>query len=76
MPINMYLLTADGYNDSYGSAIYALGVFDSEKQAVKAKEECGRGLITKLELNKIYPLKGGTWWDGDSNDKYLGGYIE
>lgn len=76
----LYAVTADGYDDGYGSEIYLLGVFKDEESA-KALEEKYSHLevtITEVELGKEYPLavndKG--WGHTYENDNYLGGYVE
>lgn len=76
----LYVVTADGYDDGYGSEIYLLGVFKDEESA-KAMEEKYPHLevtITAVELGKEYPLSPNDrgWGLTYENDNYLGGYVE
>ncbi|SDB15247.1 DUF7336 domain-containing protein [Eubacterium oxidoreducens] len=77
----VYVLTADGWTYGYGSDIYLLGVFfDKEMAEEKAKEHAEEQddiyvKITEIEANKIFPLKTNDMKE-NTNDYYLGGYIE
>lgn len=76
----LYVVTADGYDDGYGSELYLLGVFKDEESA-KALEEKYSHLevtITAVELGKVYPLSPNErgWGLTYENDHYLGGYVE
>lgn len=70
----VYVVTQDGYLNSYGSEIYLVGVFTDKKKAEKAAS-AERAMITEIPLNKKFPLKKSTW-GGVGNDYYLGGYFE
>ena len=80
----VYVVTADGYNEGYGSELYLIGVFDSEEEAIIAK--CNlpfdvRGRMTSITLNKTNDLKKYEHDPFDRehsyhNELYLGGYIE
>ena len=72
----VYTVTADGWRNGYGAEIYLLGVFDNRADADACATQCGVGaFITKVELNKSYPLKEDAWGDS-GNELYLGGYCE
>lgn len=76
----LYVVTADGYDDGYGSELYLLGVFKDEESA-KALEEKYSHLevtITAVELGKEYPLSPNErgWGLTYENDNYIGGYVE
>lgn len=76
MQKNVYVVTKDGWNDSYGSEIYLLGVFSNKDTAkIVAKEHHAE--VTEIEPNKVFPLKhdkNEPWCD--YNSYYLGGYAE
>lgn len=72
----VYVLTADGWTQGYGSAIYLMGVFfDKETAEKKAEEQDVYVSITEIEVNKIFPLKINDFQER-TNAYYLGGYIE
>lgn len=66
--VDLYVLTANTYEDSYGSEITLFGVFDTEEKAIERMEELKKEhkfvyMITKVMLN-------------ESTNMYLGGYYE
>lgn len=79
---NVFVVTADGYFDSYGSEVYLIGVFDNYEDAKTTADNCGGVLgctiITEIEFNQAFPLKSKKIpFDGEkSNDYFLGGYCE
>lgn len=75
--MNLYAVTADGWNAGYGAEIYLVGVFSSEEKAKEAQEKNG-GTITEAVLDKVYPMESENepYLDKWSNGNYLGGYIE
>ena len=75
--MTLYVVTADGHNQIYGSYIYLIGVFDDRRKATKTVSECKYPTkITEVELNEKYRMKHDKLWDNWSNEKYLGGYSE
>ena len=64
--MKVYVLTADTYDENYGSSIELFGVFSTEKKANKRAGEM------KLDYPTISVM------DIDENEEpsYLGGYIE
>ena len=65
MENKMYLVTIDGYDEPYGSEIFAIGIFDNYTKAINIAQRV-KGQVTELIVNKEYPR----------NDNYLGGYYE
>lgn len=64
--MKVYVLTADTYEDNYGSSIELFGVFSTKENARnKANEE-------KLVCYDISPMT----IDKNEEPSYLGGYIE
>lgn len=83
--MKVYVVTADGYCDTYGVEIYLIGVFDSLEAAEKAqannddlKAEYGSTTcaITEVELNSICDLSPDPINLSYENELYLGGYAE
>lgn len=77
--MKVYLVTFDGYCDSYGSEIYCGGIFETLEKAEDYVESiCVPNklyfTITEIYLNEWLEL---TKSDYEySTDKYLGGYTE
>lgn len=68
MSNDVYVVTADTYEDSYGAEITLFGVFDTEEKAKQRVENLARKnkfafRITEVNLNK-------------GVEEYLGGYYE
>ena len=66
--MDLYVVTADTYEDSYGAEITLFGVFDTEKKAIECVEELKKKnrfvyMITRTQINQ-------------SIEMYLGGYYE
>lgn len=66
--MELYVVTADTYEDSYGAEITLFGVFDTEEKAIERMEELKKDnkfvyMITNVKLN-------------ESVEGYLGGYYE
>lgn len=66
--MDLYVVTANTYEDSYGAEITLFGVFDTEEKAIKRVEELRKKnrfvyMITITQLNQ-------------SIEMYLGGYYE
>lgn len=66
--MELYVVTADTYEDYWGAEITLFGVFDTEEKAIKRMEELKKEkhftfVVTKTKLN-------------ESVDMYLGGYYE
>lgn len=78
-PVELYLLTCDGCQDSYGSMIYAIGIYPTEFEAMQNANELPKDLdwiITPIILGETYKLDFGDEFTGYCNGKKLGGYIE
>ena len=74
--MELFVVTAEGWREGYGSYVYLIGVFDSEKLA---KHYCINEYynITKVSLNTHNPLlKEKQEFEQYLNDNFLGGYIE
>lgn len=72
----IYVVTANGYKQPFGSEIYLVGVFDNREDANRCVTQTALGaIITEVELNKPYPLKEDAWGDY-GNELFLGGYCE
>lgn len=72
----VYVLTADGWTQGWGSEIYLMGVFFDKKTAEREAEKQDTHVsITDIEANKIFPLKTNNFQE-KTNAYYLGGYIE
>ncbi len=73
----LYVKTADGYMQGYGSEIYLVGVYDSRD---KAEQDGQFGSITEITLNKTYPLTKHVddvlGYESYENENFLGGYTE
>ena len=52
----MYLVTIDGYENSYGAEIFAIGIFDSYPKAINIAQRV-KGTVTELNINEEYPRK-------------------
>ena len=68
MSNDVYVVTADTYEDSYGAEITLFGVFETEEKAIERVEELKKKnrfvyMITRTQLNK-------------NIEGYLGGYYE
>lgn len=66
--MDLYVVTADTYTDSYGAEITLFGVFDTEEKAIECVEELKKNntlayMITRTQLNQNIEM-------------YLGGYYE
>lgn len=76
----VYVVTADGYCDGYGSEIYLIGVFKDEEtaNAMVDKYPDLEISIAEVEFGKEYPLVANHhgWGDTYKNNKYIGGYVE
>lgn len=82
-PVELYLLTCDGIQDSYGSMIYAIGIYPTEFEAMQNANELPKDLdwmITPIILGETYKLDFNAAFSEAFrdyyNDKKLGGYIE
>ena len=64
--MKVYVLTADTYDEGYGSWIVLFGVFSTEEKAHKQANEM------ELVCYDISPMN----IDGNEEPSYLGGYIE
>ena len=77
--MKVYLVTFDGYCDSYGSEIYCGGIFETlEKAEDYVEAKCVPNklyfTISEIYLNEWLEL---TKSENEySTNKYLGGYIE
>lgn len=72
---DIYVVTADGHTEGWGSELYLVGVFDTKKEAEECaeKEKCFARVV-HASLNKIYTMRKDKTWNEWSNQKYLGGY--
>ena len=74
----VYVVTADGYNQAYGSEIYLIGVYSSRVDAESVQNQYNKNVakVTAVILDQDYPLvfedMNGTY----TNENYLGGYFE
>lgn len=74
----VYVVTADGYNQLYGSEIYLIGAYSSrvDAESVQSRYNKNGAKVTAVILDQEYPLifknKIGIY----ANENYLGGYIE
>ena len=67
--MDLYVVTADTYTDSYGAEITLFGVFDTEKQAKQRVEHMIRkNPFFKFNITKIKMNRG--------IEEHLGGYYE
>ena len=64
--MKVYVLTADTYDEGYGSSIVLFGVFSTEEKAHKQANEM------ELDYYDISPMN----IDENEEPSYLGGYIE
>lgn len=64
--MKVYVLTADTYDEAYGSEIVLFGVFTTEEKAKKQASEM------ELDCYDISPMN----IDENEEPSYLGGYIE
>lgn len=64
--MKVYILTADTYDESYGSSIELFGVFSTEEKARKQANKL------KLDCYVISPMN----IDKNEEPSYLGGHIE
>ena len=64
--MKVYVLTADTYDDNWGSSIVLFGVFSTEEKAKKQASEM------ELVCYDISPMN----IDENEEPSYLGGYIE
>lgn len=64
--MKVYVLTADTYDERYGSSIELFGVFTTEEKAKKQASEM------ELDCYDISPMN----IDENEEPSYLGGYIE
>ena len=64
--MKVYVLTADTYDDNWGSSIELFGVFSTEEKANNRASEM------KLDFYDISPMN----IDENEEPSYLGGYIE
>ena len=77
MDKTVYVVTADGIKDGWGSVVYLIGVYNTEEQAQKVcKENEDWGAeVTEITANTTYSLRQNE--DGNYlNEHYLGGYEE
>ena len=73
----VYVVTADGWREGYGSQIYLVGVYTDPKKAEEtAKNITVPTIITKAVLDKAYPLTETGFMSESCNSNYLGGYYE
>ena len=73
----VYVVTADGWGEGYGSQIYLVGVYTDLKDAEEvAKNITSPAIITKAVLDKTYPLTETGFMSESCNPNYLGGYYE
>jgi len=88
MSTEVYVVTADGWQEEYGARIYLIGVFNSLEAAKEHEEKIIKDFgggpsdvpymvrITKAVLNNPTDLTKVYGWDEYSNEYYLGGYCE
>lgn len=78
--MEVFLVVTDGYQESYGSSNYCVGVFTTREAAEKAmKNEDEKGnfsSIVPLILDTYYPTEKNELNNNHSNMLYVGGYIE
>ena len=78
--MKLYVLTVDGYTESYGSNLFLVGVFDSLKKAKEAQDSLDDEIrqyasIDEVLLNENVPLTKDEWGNFH-NIHCLGGYCE
>lgn len=82
----VYMVSFEGYTVSYGSYTYCAGVFDNKDTAREVRDKVKQKLqetikepevvITAIELNYEFEVKGPIEWHGYKTDFLLGGYAE
>ena len=66
--MDLYVVTANTYEDSYGSEITLFGVFDTEEKAKQRVENLARKNEFAFRITEVKMNKG--------VNEYLGGYYE
>ena len=76
----VYVVTEEGWRESYGSYTYLIGVFDTLEQAEKVCSVNNYRRLTSIVKNTEHPLEKdgdfGDFWEYYTNDYCLGGYAE
>jgi len=70
----VYVVTADGWFEGYGSLIFLVGVFTDKAEAEKAAANEEYANIKEIPINKTFPLEGDK--HEAENDYFLGGFCE
>ena len=79
--MKVYVLTTDGYCESYGAELFLTGVYLTKEEAEKAVKTLPEEIrdiskITEAELGKTYGFIKTDDGCNYDNPNYLGGYIE